>query len=62
MNDFFNLTDEQKVALRDKLLKCANEFGGVNFFLQLISPSLMLKLLLADISGLGFAALMLSIN
>jgi hypothetical protein len=36
MCDFNALTDEEKVLHHQKLLQCANAFGGKNFFLQLL--------------------------
>ena len=36
MCDFNALTDEEKVLHHQKLLQCANNFGGKNFFLQLL--------------------------
>ena len=36
MCDFNTLTDEQKKLHHEKLLSCANNFGGKNFFLQLL--------------------------
>jgi len=36
MCDFNALTDEEKVLHHQKLLQCANDFGGKNFFLQLL--------------------------
>ena len=36
MCDFNALTDEEKLLHHQKLLACANAFGGKNFFLQLI--------------------------
>ena len=36
MCDFHNLTDEERVHYHKLLLSCANNFGGLNFFLQLI--------------------------
>ncbi len=36
MCDFNNLSDEQKLLHHEQLLKCAEAFGGVNFFLQLL--------------------------
>jgi hypothetical protein len=36
MCDFNNLTDEEKLHYHNLLLTCANNYGGVNFFLQLI--------------------------
>lgn len=36
MCDFNALTDEEKKLYHDKLLQCANNFGGKNFFLQLL--------------------------
>ncbi|WP_309496108.1 hypothetical protein [Sulfurovum sp.] len=36
MCDFNNLTDEEKKLHHEKLLECANNFGGKNFFLQLL--------------------------
>ena len=36
MCDFNTLTDEEKVLHHQKLLLCANAFGGKNFFLQLL--------------------------
>lgn len=36
MCDFNSLTDEDKILFHQKLLECANNFGGKNFFLQLL--------------------------
>jgi hypothetical protein len=36
MCDFHNLNDEEKQLHHEKLLDCANRFGGKNFFLQLL--------------------------
>ena len=36
MCDFNTLTDEEKKLHHEKLLDCANNFGGINFFLQLL--------------------------
>lgn len=36
MCDFNILTDEEKKVHHEKLLKCANDFGGKNFFLHLL--------------------------
>ena len=36
MCDFNTLTDEEKKLHHEKLLRCANNFGGKNFFLQLL--------------------------
>ena len=36
MCDFNTLSDEEKKLHHDKLLTCANNFGGLNFFLQLL--------------------------
>ncbi|MBU1667953.1 hypothetical protein KKC13_06000 [bacterium] len=36
MCDFNNLTDEEKLHYHQLLTTCANNFGGLNFFLQLI--------------------------
>ena len=36
MCDFNTLTDEEKKIHHEKLLECANNFGGKNFFLQLL--------------------------
>jgi hypothetical protein len=36
MCDFNTLTDEEKLLHHTKLLSCANSFGGLNFFLQLL--------------------------
>lgn len=36
MCDFHNLSDEDKKIHHEKLLLCANNFGGKNFFLQLL--------------------------
>ncbi len=36
MCDFNTLTDEEKILHHEKLLLCANNFGGKNFFLQLL--------------------------
>jgi len=36
MCDFNALTDEEKALHHQKLLQCANAFGGKNFFLQLL--------------------------
>jgi hypothetical protein len=36
MCDFNALTDEEKKLHHEKLLQCANNFGGKNFFLQLL--------------------------
>ena len=36
MCDFNTLTDEEKKLHHDKLLECANNFGGKNFFLHLL--------------------------
>ena len=36
MCDFNTLTDEEKILYHEKLLQCANNFGGKNFFLQLL--------------------------
>ncbi len=36
MCDFNTLTDEEKKIRHEKLLQCANNFGGKNFFLQLL--------------------------
>ena len=36
MCDFNTLTDEEKKLHHEKLLECANNFGGKNFFLQLL--------------------------
>jgi hypothetical protein len=36
MCDFNTLTDEEKKLHHDKLLQCADNFGGKNFFLQLL--------------------------
>jgi len=36
MCDFNTLTDEEKRLHHKKLLECANNFGGKNFFLQLL--------------------------
>ena len=36
MCDFNALTDEEKLLHHQKLLQCANAFGGKNFFLQLL--------------------------
>jgi len=36
MCDFNTLSDEEKKLHHEKLLSCANNFGGKNFFLQLL--------------------------
>lgn len=36
MCDFNTLTDDEKKLYHEKLLECANNFGGMNFFLQLL--------------------------
>jgi len=36
MCDFNSLTDDEKQSYHEKLLECANNFGGMNFFLQLL--------------------------
>jgi hypothetical protein len=36
MCDFHNLSDEEKLHYHKLLLTCATNFGGLNFFLQLI--------------------------
>jgi hypothetical protein len=36
MCDFNNLSDEEKQLHHEKLLSCANNFGGKNFFLHLL--------------------------
>jgi len=36
MCDFNTLSDEEKKLNHEKLLQCANNFGGKNFFLQLL--------------------------
>lgn len=36
MCDFNTLTDEEKMLYHEKLLQSANDFGGKNFFLQLL--------------------------
>lgn len=36
MCDFNTLSDEEKILYHEKLLNCANNFGGKNFFLQLL--------------------------
>ena len=36
MCDFNTLTDEEKLHYHQLLLTCANNYGGVNFFLQLV--------------------------
>ena len=36
MCDFYNLSDEEKLHYHKLLLTSANNFGGLNFFLQLI--------------------------
>ncbi|MBD3790470.1 MAG: hypothetical protein IE885_08960 [Campylobacterales bacterium] len=36
MCDFNNLDEAQKQAYHEKLLRCADAFGGKNFFLQLL--------------------------
>ena len=36
MYDFHNLNDDEKLHYHKLLLNCANNFGGINFFLQLI--------------------------
>ncbi len=36
MCDFNTLTEEEKKLHHEKLLQCANNFGGINFFLQLL--------------------------
>ena len=36
MCDFNNLTAEEKKLQHEQLLQCANNFGGKNFFLQLL--------------------------
>ena len=36
MCDFNTLTDKEKKLYHEKLLACANNFGGKNFFLQLL--------------------------
>ena len=36
MCDFHNLTDEEKLHYHKLLLTCANNYGGLNFFLQLV--------------------------
>jgi len=36
MCDFNTLTDEEKKLHHEELLRCANNFGGKNFFLQLL--------------------------
>ena len=36
MCDFNTLSDEEKKLHHEKLLQCANNFGGKNFFLQLL--------------------------
>jgi len=36
MCDFNNLNDEDKLLHHQKLLECANNFGGKNFFLHLL--------------------------
>ena len=36
MCDFNTLTNEEKLLHHQKLLQCANAFGGKNFFLQLL--------------------------
>lgn len=36
MHNFNNLSHEEKKNFQERLLNCANNFGGQNFFLQLI--------------------------
>jgi len=36
MCDFKNLTDEEKLYFHELLINCANNYGGINFFLQLL--------------------------
>lgn len=36
MCDFNSLTDDEKQSYHEKLLECADNFGGKNFFLQLL--------------------------
>lgn len=36
MCDFNTLSDEEKKMHHEKLLECANKFGGMNFFLHLL--------------------------
>lgn len=36
MCDFNSLSDDEKKLYHEKLLECANNFGGKNFFLQLL--------------------------
>ena len=36
MCNFHDLSDEEKKIYHEKLLQCANNFGGKNFFLQLL--------------------------
>lgn len=36
MCDFNKLSDEEKLRYHEQLLQCAEAFGGVNFFLQLL--------------------------
>jgi len=36
MCDYNNLSDEEKLLHHEKLLACANNFGGLNFFLHLL--------------------------
>ena len=36
MCDFNNLSDEDKKVQHERLLDCANKFGGLNFFLNLL--------------------------
>ena len=43
MCDFNNLTDEEKLHYHQLLTTCANNFGGLNFFLQLIEKMRKVK-------------------
>ena len=36
MCDFNSLTDDEKLIYHEKLITCAENFGGKNFFLQLL--------------------------
>ena len=36
MCDFNNLSDEEKLHYHELLMTCANNYGGLNFFLQLL--------------------------
>ena len=36
MCDFNNLSDEEKLRYHELLMTCANNYGGLNFFLQLL--------------------------